>query len=109
MYFYGKEDKHKEGVGFLVHEDILNTVMGSRPVFSRLIIIRLKATSVSIQIVQAYILTSDHADNDVEEFYNQQQGVLDRSPEKDILVAQSDWNANVGENACKNRKGTCER
>ena len=34
VFFNGKEDKHEHGVGFLVHKDIVNTVMGCRP-FSR--------------------------------------------------------------------------
>ena len=37
VFFSGKEDKHEHGVGFLVHKDIVNTVMGCRPVSSRLI------------------------------------------------------------------------
>ena len=27
VFFGGKEDKHKHSVGFLVHKDIVNTVM----------------------------------------------------------------------------------
>ena len=38
VFFSGKEDKHEHGVGFLIHKDIVNTVMGS----SRLITIRLR-------------------------------------------------------------------
>ena len=30
-----KEDKHEHDVGFLVHEDFINTVMGCRPLFQR--------------------------------------------------------------------------
>ena len=37
-----KKDKDEHGVGFLVHKDIVNTVMGCRPVSSRLITIRLR-------------------------------------------------------------------
>ena len=29
VFFSGKEDKHEHGVGFPVHKDIVNTVMGS--------------------------------------------------------------------------------
>ena len=43
VFFSGKEDKLEHGVGFLVHKDIAKTVMGCRPVSSRLITIRLKA------------------------------------------------------------------
>ena len=39
LFFGGKEDKHEHGVGFLVHKDIVNTVMGCRPVSSRRITI----------------------------------------------------------------------
>ena len=34
VFFSEKEDKHEHGVGFLVHKDIVNTVMGCRPVSS---------------------------------------------------------------------------
>ena len=57
VFFSGKEDKHKHGVGFLVHKDIVNTIMGCRPVSSRLITIRLRAVPFNITIVQAYAPT----------------------------------------------------
>ena len=66
VFFSGKEDKH--GVGFLVHKDIVNTVMGCRQVSSRLITIRLRAVPFNITIVQAYAPTSDYKDNKIEEF-----------------------------------------
>ena len=52
--------------GFLVHKDIVSTVMGCRPVSSRLITIRLRAVSFNITIVQAYAPTSDYDDNEIE-------------------------------------------
>ena len=52
VYFSGKEDKHKHGVGFLVHKDIVNTVLGCRLVSSRFITIRLRAVPFNITIVQ---------------------------------------------------------
>ena len=42
VFFSGKEDKHEHSVGFLVHKDIVNTVMGCLPVPRSLIIIRLR-------------------------------------------------------------------
>ena len=58
VFFSGKEDKHEHGVGFLVQKDIVNTVMGCLPVFSRFITIRLRAVPFNITIVQAYAPTS---------------------------------------------------
>ena len=69
-----KEDKHEHGVRFLVHKDIVNTVMGCRPVSSRLITIRLRAVLFNIQ---AYAPTLGYDDNEIEEFYDQLQNVID--------------------------------
>ena len=95
VFFSGKEDKHEHGVGFLVHKDIVNTVMGCRPVSSRLITIRLRAIPFNIIIVQVYAQMSDYDDNEIEELYDQLQNVIDQTPKKDILAVQGDWNAKV--------------
>ena len=107
IFFRGREDKHEHSVGFLLHKDIVNTIMGCRPVSSRLMTVRLRAVPVNITIVQAYAPTSDYDDNKIEEFYDQLQNVIDQTPKKDILVAQGDWNAIVGRDACGNWQGIC--
>ena len=83
--------------------------MGCRPVSSRLITIRLRASPFNITILQAWPPTSDYDDDAVEDFYDHLQEILDQSPTKDILVVLGDWNAKVGEDAFKNWKGTCGR
>ena len=88
VFFNGKEDKHEHCVGFLVHKDIVDTVMGCRPVSSRLITIRPRAVPFNITVVQAYALASDYDDNETEELYDQLQNVIDQTPKKDILVVQ---------------------
>ena len=73
-----KEDKHKNGIRFLVHKDIMNTVMGCHLVSIRLSTIRLRAVSFNITIVQAYAPTSDYDDNEIEKkFYDQLPNVID--------------------------------
>ena len=90
VFFSGKEDKHEHGAAFLVHKDIVNTVMGCRPVSSRLITICLRAVPFNIIVVQAYAPTSDYDDNEVAEFYDQLQNVIDQTLKKDILAVQGD-------------------
>ena len=51
--------------------------MGCRPVSSRLMTIRLRAAPFSITIVQAYAPTLDYDDNEIEEFSDQLQNVID--------------------------------
>ena len=88
VFFRGKENKHEHCIRFLVHKDIVNTVMGCHPVSSRLITIGLRAVPFNITIVQVYASTSDYDDNEIEEFYDQLQNVIDQTPKKDIRVEQ---------------------
>ena len=71
LHYSGRDDKHEQGVGFLVHKDIMNTVMNCCPLSNRLITICLRATPLNITIVQAYALTTDHDDEEIEDFYDQ--------------------------------------
>ena len=82
LFYSGRDDKHQQGVGFLIHKNTVNCVMGCRPISSRLITIRLRATPFNITIIQAYAPTSDYDDNDVEDFYEKLQEVLDQTPKK---------------------------
>ena len=106
VYFSGK-DKHEHGVGFLVHKDIMNTVMGCRPISSRIITIRLNATPFNMIVIQVYAPTSDHDESEVEDFYGQLQEVIEETPKKDNLIVLGDWNAKVGKDAQTNRQDTC--
>ena len=96
VFFRGKDDKHEHDIGFLVHKDIISTVMGCRQVSSRLITIRPRAVPFIITIVHTYAPTSDYDDNEIEESYDQQQNVIDQTMKRDILAVQGDWNTNVG-------------
>ena len=71
------------------------------PISSRLITIRLRASPFNITIIQAYAPTSSYSNDDGEYFYEELQNVLDKTPKKDILVVQRDWNTKIGEEACK--------
>ena len=83
------------------------TGMRCRPPSSSLITIRLRAAPFNITEVQAYSPTPDFDDNEIEEFCDQLQNVIDQTPKKDILIVQGDWNAKVGRDACGNWQGTC--
>ena len=102
VFFSGKEEKHEHGVGFLVHKDIVNTVMGCLSISSRLITILLRAVLFNFTIVKVYAQTSDCDDNEIEEFYDQLQNFIDQTPRKGILVVPGDWNTKVGMEACEN-------
>ena len=79
-----------------MHKDIVNAIFGWRPVSSRLISIRLRATPSNITIIQVYPPTSGY---EVDHFYQLHQETIYQTPKKDIMVVQGDWNAKVGKGA----------
>ena len=107
LYFSDSEVRHEHGVGFPIYKDTVNAIMGCRPVSSRLITIRLKASPFNITIIQAYAPTTGYDDDVIEDSNDQLQKVINQTPQKDIIVVQGDWNAKIGKDASKNWKGTC--
>ena len=92
----GEEDRHEYGDGFLVLKDIVCAVLGCRPVFNRLISVRLRAAPFNVIIIQVSVPTSRHDENEVDNFCQQLQEIIDQTPKNDILVVQGGWNAKVG-------------
>ena len=50
----------------------------------------------NITIIQAYVLTSNTEEADVEQFYEDLQDLLELTPKKDVIFIIGDWNAKVG-------------
>ena len=96
-------------LGSLSTRTPVNCVIDCCPISNRLITIRLRAKPLNITIIQAYAPTSAYSNEDVEVFYEELQKILNKTPKKDILVVQGDWNANIGEDAYENWKGTYGR
>ena len=90
IYFSGIDDRPEEGVGSLVHKNTISSVMGCRPVSSRLITIRLRASPFNFTIVQVYAPTTTHSVEEIEDFSQQIQKVIVETPKEDILVVQGD-------------------
>ena len=81
-----------------VRKEAAGSVLSCTPVSSRLISIWILARP-HISVIQVYVPTSDHEDEEVEQFYEQLDSIIAKTPKKDILVVQSDWNAKVGPDA----------
>ena len=101
LYYCGRDDRHVHGVGFLVHKETANSVLGCNFISSRLISIRLKASPFNITLIQSYAPTSDYSDEDIEIFYQDLQNNYDKIPSKDIKIILGDFNARVGQDSAK--------
>ena len=99
FYYSLEDDRHANGVGFLVHKSIQSAVLGCQPISSRIIAIRLRKP-LNITIIQiVYAPKTDYDDEQIEQFYNQIQTVIDKVNKKDTLIIRGDWNAKVGVDA----------
>ena len=47
-------------------------------------------------VIQVYALTSNAKEDEVEQFYEDLQDLLELTPPKDVLFIIGDWNAKVG-------------
>ena len=50
----------------------------------------------NITVLQAYALTSNAEEAEVERFYEDLQDLLELTPQNDVLFIIGDWNAKVG-------------
>ena len=50
----------------------------------------------NITVIQVYALTSNAEKAEIEQFYEDLQGLLELKPSKDVLFIIGDWNAKVG-------------
>ena len=108
--YYSGQSKHFEGVGFIIKKDFTKSVMNYSAVSSRIMSIRIKANPMNISIIQIYAPTTTHEDQEIEDFYESIEEEISKTPKKDFLIIQGDWNAKVGKdatwNGCVGRFGT---
>ena len=66
---------------------------------------RFQGKPFNITGIQVYAPTSNAEETEVEQFYEDQQDLLELTPKKDVLFIIGDWNANrKSENTWSNRK-----
>ena len=61
-----------------------------------MISVRFQGKPFNITVIQVYALTSNAEEAEVEQFYEDQQYLLELIPKKDVLFITGDWNAKVG-------------
>ena len=61
-----------------------------------MISVRFQGKPFNITVIQAYALTSNTEEAEVEPFYEDLQDLLELTPPKDVLFIIGDWNAKVG-------------
>ena len=61
-----------------------------------MIAVHFQGKPFSITVIQVYAPTSNAEEAEVERLYEDLQGLLELTPQKDVLFIIGDWNAKVG-------------
>ena len=74
----------------MVRKEAVGSIISCTPISSRLISIQISLRPYNITVIQVHTPRSDH-----EQFYEQLDSIIAKTPKKDLLVVKGDWNAKV--------------
>ena len=109
IWYSGEETRHEYGVGFIVRKYIIGYILSCTRVSSRIISIRVSAKPQNVIIIQVYAQTQDLEDQEIAEFYEQVESIIQKKTRKYLLIIQGDFNAKIVEDAFENWAGTVGR
>jgi len=92
IYYCGQESLRRNGVAIIVNKRVQNAVLGCNLKNDRTISVRFQGKPFNITVIQAYALTSNAEEVEVEQFYEDLQDLLELIPKKDVLFIIGDWN-----------------
>ena len=80
----------------MVNKRVRNVVLGCSLKNDRMISVHFQGKPFNIMVIQVCAPTSNAEEAEVEQFYEDQQDLLELTPKKDVLFIIRDWNAKVG-------------
>jgi len=97
VYYFGGERAEKV-VAIVVHKSIERSVVKKTVYNDRIIAIKVQVEPIYILMMQVYMPTSEHEDEEVEELYD----IIEKIPEEDGKgntnnIIMGDWNSVVGD------------
>ena len=101
-FYYSGGERHEAGVGILLGREMARAVVGCWQVSKRVILVKIAAKPVGLNLIQVYAPTTDYSDREVDEFYEQVDSVRRQCKAEELTIVMGDLNAKVG----KGRSGT---
>ena len=95
-YYCGQETHRRNGVAIIVNKRVQNAVLGCSFKKGRMTSVHFQGKPFNIMVIQAYAPTSNAEETEAEWFYEDLQGLLELTPQKDVLFIIGDCNAKVG-------------
>ena len=96
LHYRGQESLRRNGVAIIVIRRVPSAVLGYSLKNNRMISVHFQGKPFNITVIQAYALTSNAEEAEVEQFYEDLQDLQEVTHKKDVLLMMGDWNAKVG-------------
>ena len=96
IYYCGQESLRRNGVAIMVNKRVQNAVAGCNLKNYRMNSVRFQGKPFNITVIQVYAPISIDEEAEVEPFYEDQKGLLELTPKKDVLCIIVECNAKVG-------------
>ena len=94
---YSGGTESQRGVAVVLDNEISRKVITIDQRSDRLLVVKIKADPVDLVIVQVYMPTSDHEDEEIDAIYEELEEIMKAQKGNDNIVIMGDWNAVVGE------------
>ena len=107
IYYCGQESLRRNGVAIIVNKRVQNAVLRCNLKSNRMISVHFQGKPFNIMVIQVYAPTSNAEVAEVEEFYEDQQDLLELTPNKDVLFIMGDWSTKVESQETPGITGKC--
>jgi exonuclease III len=103
--YYSGGERAEKGVAILVHKCVVRSVVKKMVYNDRIIAIKLQAEPINILMMQVYMPTSEHEDDEVEELCGVIEEILEDDGKGNTnTIIMGDWNS-VGDEPYRNIVG----
>ena len=82
IYHYGQESLRRNGVAIIINKRVRNAVLGCNLKNDRMISVHFQGKPFNITVIQVYALTINAEEADIEQIYEDLQGLLELTPTK---------------------------
>jgi exonuclease III len=104
--YYSGGERAEKGVAIVVHKSVVRSVAKKIVYDDRIIAIKLQAEPINILMIQVYMPTSEHEDDEDEELYGVIKEILEEYGKGNTkTIIMWDWNSVVGDEPYRNIVG----
>ena len=96
IYYCGQESLRRNGVAIKVNKRVRNAILGCNLKNNRMISVLFQGKPFNITVIQVCAPTKNTEEAEVEQYYEDLQGLLELTLKKYVLFIIGDWNAKVG-------------